>query len=81
MDRQERLIEALNPVIRGWSNYFSTVCSRETFEEDGRRAAPPTAVVEQVSPSEQAPEWGQQQYWRREDGRLHFTPRGEWEAR
>jgi RNA-directed DNA polymerase len=32
MEAQARLIEALNPVIRGWSYYFSTVCSRETCE-------------------------------------------------
>ncbi|MGH8069825.1 MAG: reverse transcriptase domain-containing protein [Candidatus Entotheonellia bacterium] len=31
MPRQRRLIEARNPVIRGWSHYFSTVCSKETF--------------------------------------------------
>src|SRR2546422_11512057 len=33
MDRQGRLIEALNPVIRGWRNDCSTVFSRETFAE------------------------------------------------
>jgi RNA-directed DNA polymerase len=31
MQRQRRLIAALTPVIRGWSHYFSTVCSKETF--------------------------------------------------
>jgi RNA-directed DNA polymerase len=30
---QARLIEALNPVIRGWSHDYSTVCSHETFEQ------------------------------------------------
>jgi RNA-directed DNA polymerase len=30
MPRQRRLIEALHPVIRGWSPYFSTVCRQET---------------------------------------------------
>jgi RNA-directed DNA polymerase len=29
--KQEALIHALNPVIRGWCNYFSTVCSKEVF--------------------------------------------------
>jgi RNA-directed DNA polymerase len=28
---QEVLITRLNPVIRGWSNYYSTVCSKETY--------------------------------------------------
>ncbi|EKD09336.1 reverse transcriptase N-terminal domain-containing protein [Limnospira platensis] len=28
---QEQLINALNPIIRGWSSYYSTVSSKETF--------------------------------------------------
>lgn len=28
---QETIIKKLNPIIRGWTNYYSTVCSKETF--------------------------------------------------
>ena len=30
---QEALIKTLNPVIRGWANYYSTIVSKETYEE------------------------------------------------
>jgi RNA-directed DNA polymerase len=28
---QEALIKKLNPIIRGWSNYYSSVCSKKTY--------------------------------------------------
>jgi RNA-directed DNA polymerase len=30
---QIALIKELNPIIRGWSNYYATVCSKETFSQ------------------------------------------------
>jgi len=30
---QERLIDLLNPLIRGWGNYHKAVCARKTFEK------------------------------------------------
>ena len=30
---QSKLIKELNPIIRGWCNYFKTVCSKEIFSE------------------------------------------------
>lgn len=30
---QKRLIEKLNPIIRGWANYYSTVCSKKAFSK------------------------------------------------
>lgn len=30
---QSALIKELNPIIRGWSNYYSTVCSKETYSD------------------------------------------------
>lgn len=31
---QESLISKLNPIIRGWSNYYSSVCSSKTFTRE-----------------------------------------------
>jgi RNA-directed DNA polymerase len=33
---QYALISKLNPIIRGWCNYYKTVCSKETFTKIGR---------------------------------------------
>jgi RNA-directed DNA polymerase len=30
---QAALISKLNPIIKGWSNYYSTVCSKETYSK------------------------------------------------
>ncbi|MDJ0569317.1 MAG: group II intron reverse transcriptase/maturase [Pleurocapsa sp. MO_192.B19] len=30
---QEALISKLNPIIRGWSNYYKTVCSKQTYSK------------------------------------------------
>ena len=32
---QSALISRLNPIIRGWSNYYKTVCSKETYSKLG----------------------------------------------
>jgi RNA-directed DNA polymerase len=31
---QAAMIRALNPIIRGWSNYYATVCSKEIFKRE-----------------------------------------------
>ncbi|MGK7941698.1 MAG: group II intron reverse transcriptase/maturase [Crocosphaera sp.] len=31
---QKALISRLNPIIKGWCNYFATVCSKETFSSE-----------------------------------------------
>lgn len=30
---QEKIISELNPIIRGWCNYYKTVCSQETYSK------------------------------------------------
>jgi RNA-directed DNA polymerase len=76
IDRQERLITALNPVIRGGSNYFSTVCSRETFEEVDEELRHQLRSWSRFRHPNKPRTWAYQQYWRQTGKRIHFTPRG-----
>jgi RNA-directed DNA polymerase len=73
---QARLIAVLNPMIRGWSNYFSTVCSKETFAQMDEALRQQLRAWIRVRHPNKHRRWGQQRYWRREDGRLRFTPPG-----
>lgn len=74
-DSQERFIEALNPVIRGWSNYFSTVCSKETFNKlDGELLQQLRAWIRFRHPQKSL-KAGYRKYFHREGGRLNFIPR------
>ncbi len=71
---QERLIEALNPVIVGWTNYYSTVSSRNVFEKMndvlygqlrawGRRRHP-----------KKGRKWVVRKYWREDSRGQTFRP-------
>jgi RNA-directed DNA polymerase len=74
-DRQERLIEALNPIIRGWSNYFSTVCSTETFEEMDARVRQQLRAWSRFRHPHKPRNWGDRKYWRQKGERVYFAPR------
>jgi RNA-directed DNA polymerase len=76
IDRQERLIAAPNPVIRGWSNYFSTVCSRETFEEVDEELRHQLRSWSRFRHPNKPRTWAYQQYWRQTGNRIHSKPRG-----
>jgi RNA-directed DNA polymerase len=75
MDAQGRLIEALNPVIRGWSHYFSTVCSHETFEQMDEQLRQQLRSWIRFRHPNKSLKWGDQKYWRYENGPRHFGPR------
>jgi RNA-directed DNA polymerase len=73
-DTQARLIEALNPVIRGWSRYFSTVWSHETFEQmDEQRRQQLHSGIRLRHPNKTL-KWGYQKYRRCEAGQRHVKP-------
>jgi RNA-directed DNA polymerase len=74
MDAQGRLIEALNPVIRGWSHYFSTVCSHETFEQMDEQLRQQLRSWIRFRHPNKSLKWGYQKYWRYENGQRHFGP-------
>jgi RNA-directed DNA polymerase len=72
---QARLIAALNPVIRGWSHYYSTVCSHETFEQMDEQLRQQLRSWSRLRHPSKTLKWGYQKYWRREEGQWHFKPR------
>ena len=75
MDTQARLIEALNPVIRGWSHYFSTVCSHETFEQMDAQLRQQLRSWIRLRHPNKTLKWGDQKYWRCAEGQRHVKPR------
>ncbi|MDQ3830514.1 MAG: group II intron reverse transcriptase/maturase, partial [Candidatus Tectomicrobia bacterium] len=76
-DTQARLIEALNPVIRGWSHYFSTVCSHETFEQMDEQLRQQLRSWIRLRHPNKTLKWGYQKYWRGEEGQRHFKPQAQ----
>jgi RNA-directed DNA polymerase len=75
MDAQARLIAALNPMLRGWRHDVSTVCRHETFEPmDEQLRQQRRSWIRCRHPNKRLT-WGDQKYWRCEDGPRHCRPR------
>jgi RNA-directed DNA polymerase len=72
---QVKLILALNPVIRGWCRYFSTVCSKETFSEADHKLMNRLRRWTRRRHSNKSRHWAARRYWKREGGRIYFSPR------
>lgn len=71
---QAALIKALNGVIRGWSQYFSTVCSKETYRKaDGKLVQRLRRWVRFRHPK-QPRQGAARTYWRRKGDKWHFSP-------
>jgi RNA-directed DNA polymerase len=75
MNAQERLIAALNPVLRGWSHDCSTVWSHATFEPMDEQLRPPLRSWSRCRHPNKTLQWGDQKDWRCEDGQRHCLPR------
>jgi RNA-directed DNA polymerase len=72
--RQAHLILARNPVIRGWSRYFSTVCSHETFGPTDRKLLKRLRAWAKRRHPQHSRTTAARKYWRREGGKLCFAP-------
>ncbi len=75
MDAQGRVIEALHPVIRGWSPSCATLCRHEPFAPmDAQRRPHRRSWIRRRQPTTTL-QWGDQPSWRGEDGQRHVRPR------
>ncbi len=72
--RQAHLIVALNPVIRGWSRYCSTVCRHETFGSTDRKLLSRLRAWTKRRHPNHARTTAARKYWKREGGTLHCSP-------
>jgi RNA-directed DNA polymerase len=72
--RQAHLILALNPVIRGWSRYFSTVCSQETFGQTDRQLLSRLRTWTNHRHPNKSRTTAARKDWRRAGRTLYFSP-------
>ncbi|MBP5977915.1 group II intron reverse transcriptase/maturase [Brasilonema sp. CT11] len=61
---QEALISRLNPIIRGWSNYYSTVVSSEAYSNLDNLMYPKLKAWAQRRHPNKSGEWVAKKYWR-----------------
>jgi RNA-directed DNA polymerase len=73
--QQAKLIMGLNPIIRGWCRYFSTVCSKASFSKADYKLMSRLRRWIRFRHPNQCRHWAARKYWRREEGRLYFGPR------
>jgi RNA-directed DNA polymerase len=74
---QADLICRLNPVIRGWSNYYSTVCSKAVFSAMDHQLFEKLRSWAYQRHSNKGRRWIVGKYWRVDDGQgWLFAPRG-----
>ena len=72
--QQAQLIMALGPVIGGWSNYSSRVCSKKTYGKGDHTLLHQLRAWIKVRHPKQPRQGATAQYWQREGGTWHFSP-------
>jgi RNA-directed DNA polymerase len=70
---QAALIKDLNPVIRGWSNYYSTVVSSRTFAACDMVLYTQLVSWAKWRHAKKGRRWRKQKYWRSIEGREVFA--------
>ncbi len=70
---QEALIAQLNPIISGWCNYYSTVCSQNAFSKMKDIMFPKLLRWAKHRHSNKYSKWIVRKYWRLEKGKWDFA--------
>ena len=78
---QHKLITELNSIIRGWCNYFKTVCSKETFQNLTRLTYLRIRRWADRRHSNKSKTWVSEKYWKTEkDDNWVFKSTGKYET-
>ena len=77
MTRQAILIMALNRVIVGWSRYYSTVCSKESYSKVDLMMMNRLRAWILTRQKDESLKKATRKYWRREGGKLIFSPKND----
>ena len=72
--KQEWLIRQLNPVIRGWSQYHSTVVSKQVFSRMNNKLFHSLRRWANRRHPKKSQTWANRKYWRLETGHWIFGP-------
>lgn len=72
---QAALINHLNPLVRGWSQYYSTVAASKTFARLGNQSYAKLRSWAKRHHPQKSGHWVAQKYWRLETGKWTFATR------
>jgi RNA-directed DNA polymerase len=69
---QAGLIGKLNPIMRGWANYYKTCAAKETFNQMSAQLYHKLCRWAAFRHPRKWPAWRYRRYWQRVDGRVRF---------
>lgn len=72
---QARLIGQLNPIIKGWTNYYATVCSSAIFSKMAHLTYLKLRRWTRRRHPNKSRHWVNRKYWRLEKGSWGFAPK------